>query len=272
MTVTFELTQDIGLDEDYGVTAEQVRSFGEHGWVSLPGFLSAEAVEAIRVPLAQLDFRPPPEPGGTVYVRDVSAAAASSLRKQEGLAWKHPFFRDLAISRRVAGAAVRLMGVDEALLVQDSSFYKPPGGGETSYHQDLPFFPFDRQGGITIWIALIDMEPDMGPLRYLDGSHREGPLGRFFGSDPREVYPALGERAVAAGHAMRAGDAQVHWDLTVHGAAANTSERAREAFTMRYIRADTLYTGSPHPHYSSFGMAPGSRFAEVPDFFRVGRD
>lgn len=67
---------------------------------------------------------------------------------------------------------------------------------------------------------------------------------------------------------MKAGDAQVHWDLTVHGAAADISEPAREVFTMRCIRADTLYTGSPHPHFASFGMAPGSRFDEVPDFYR----
>lgn len=269
--MTFWDSVGLGFDETYDVSEEQVRFFREHGWVRLPGLLSRKATQAIRVPLAELDFRPPPDPNGAVFLKGarVDDYAAKAMQKHEGLAWKYPFFRELGTSRLIAGACVKLMDVPEALLVQDSSYFKPAFGGETSFHQDFPFLPFDRTGSLTIWIALIDIAPDMGPLRYLEGSHRLGPLGRFMGADPRDDYAQLRDCPVAAGEFMRAGDAQVHWDLTMHGAAPNRSDQAREAYAMRFIRSDTIYTGAPHPHFDNLGIKGGSPFTDCPGLFRV---
>ena len=56
------------------------------------------------------------------------------------------------------------------------------------------------------------MTEEMGSLRYLDGSHVEGPLGFQSDSvgdpDIREQFPDLKQREVVAGGPIKAGDAR----------------------------------------------------------------
>lgn len=257
------------LDQAYQVGDDQLRAFDETSWVALPGLLDAEITEEIRQTLVDTAFRAPSAGRESVFLQSAPAAAEESFRKQEGLAWRFPLFDRLVTSPRLASAALGLMRKREGVVVQDSTYFKAAGGSPTGFHQDLPFLPYDRIGSITIWIALVDLTPDMGPLRYVEGTHRDGLLGRFIGQDLREEWPHLYDRAIGGGRAMRAGDAQAHWDLTVHGAAANTSDRAREAYAIRYLPAELVYTGSPHPHFDTIGLAPGQRFAESPLVKRI---
>ena len=160
-----------------------------------------------------------------------------------------------------------------AIFAHDSSFFKPPGAPELSFHQDHSHLPFDRHGCVTLWIALVDMSEDMGPLRYLEGSHHEGPLGL---RDPErgilEVYPQLGDRKIVPRKPLLAGDAQAHWALTVHGSAPNNTESPREAVAFRYIRSDTVYTGWRHAHFDPLHLNPGDRFRDIDLFTIVGPD
>ena len=176
----------------------------------------------------------------------------------EGMAWRIPYFMDVATSKRVASAAVQIMRREQAVFVQDISFFKPGPGTPTAMHQDYASWPFDRKGQINIWIALVDMSPDMGSLQYIEGSHQAGPLGLAGKLDVRATYPELDDRPVGGGGALRAGDARVHWDLTVHGAQANTTDRIREAYVLRFARTDTLYNGIGHPHYDLFSLPIGT--------------
>jgi hypothetical protein len=78
------------------------------------------------------------------------------------------------------------------------------------------------------------------------------------------------KREVVAGQSLQAGDAQAHWDLTVHGAGPNASERVREAYVVRYSPSDTLYTGLGHPHYDNFSLEIGQPLSNCDAFPRVG--
>jgi len=267
-----ERAEDLGLDTEYPMAEEQVTTMHEQGWAPLPGLLSKEAVEGIRARLATQQVRT--RIAATAYRRLRDGETASDVKNSnvshEAMAWKDPFFRNLATSRRLAGAAVRLMRQPNALLAEDASFTKPREGGPTNPHQDYSYRPVDRKGGIAIWIALVDISEDMGPLYYLEASHSEGPLGLHGGNDIREQYPHLFDSRIVAGKAMSAGDAQAHWDLTVHGAVPNSTDRAREAYVVRYMRVDTFYSGIGHPHFDGFQLAPGSRFADSGKFPLVG--
>jgi len=114
------------------------------------------------------------------------------------------------------------------------------------------------------------MTEEMGPLRYLRGSHREGPLGLIESRDIRDVYPRLRDSEVVGGQALKAGDAQAHWELTVHGAAPNRGPDRRDAVAFRCMRSDTIYTGLTHPHWNKFKLRPGTRFADSGQFPRIG--
>lgn len=259
-------TDDRGLDTPYPVTAEQARSLREDSWASVPGLLDAETVAAVRDALLAA------EPRTTISGPDKPPADPNALLSHEGVAWRDPYLRSVATSRRVASAVVGLTGQADALFCQDISFFKPEGANPITYHQDYSYWPFDRKGCVTLWIALVDLTPEMGPLRYLKGSHLEGPLGLIEETDIRDRYPHLRDSEVVGGVAMKAGDTQAHWELTLHGSARNKGPGRREAVAFRYIRSDTIYIGLTHPHYDQFGLEPGKRFIDNPNFPHIGPD
>jgi len=68
------------------------------------------------------------------------------------------------------------------------AIYRPPGAPPLAYHRDSPYFMFDPNPVATVWIALDDMAPDLGPLTYVKGSHlwgdgRVGSSQNFFEGD-----------------------------------------------------------------------------------------
>lgn len=258
------------LDHPYPVSDDQIEHFHREGWVRLPGLLDAGTVAGILDGLDSGAERVKP----TATEKWMTASAYSKvLTSHDGMAWKQPFFHQLGTSARLTSAALRLMRCEEGLFIHDMSFIKPASDGlQTPYHQDFPHWPFDRVGAITVWVALTDLSVDMGPLRFLAGSHHEPPLGRFsrgVGDDMREAVPHLADYPIAGGQQLRAGDATVHMDLTVHGAGPNTTDRVRAAYTARYMPTDVLYTGSPHRHFDRFGLTAGASFSESADIPRV---
>ncbi len=256
-------TGDRGLDTPYPVTEEQVRSLQQDSWASLPGLLDADTATALRDALLAA------EPRTTISGPTKPAADPTALLSHEGVAWRDPFVRSVATSRRLSSAVVALTEQADALFCQDISFFKPEGAAPITYHQDYSYWPFDRKGCVTLWIALVDLTADMGSLRYLKGSHLEGPLGLIEQRDIRETYPHLRDSEVVGGQAMQAGDARAHWELTLHGSGRNKGPGRREAVAFRYIRSDTIYIGLTHPHYDQFGLEPGQRFVDNDAFPHV---
>jgi ectoine hydroxylase-related dioxygenase (phytanoyl-CoA dioxygenase family) len=269
------------LDREYPLTDAQVRRLYEDGWTRLSGLLDKPVLEAIRSRLVRMKERPhvitgsyragdkPAQSGLDENMQERSAASLQPNILHDALSWNDPFFLSVSTSRRVGGVATRLMMKSEALLVQDVSFIKPVGAGASLMHQDFAYWPFDRKGSITIWIALVDMTPEMAPLQYVQQSHREGPLGMSNGVDIRDMYPHLWDRSLGGGTALSAGDAQVHWDLTVHGANAHTGGPTREAYAVRFAPVDTIYTGTGHPHFDTLCMNVGDKLGSCPKLPRV---
>lgn len=264
-----EGAEGLGLDAEYPVSEEQVTSLYGQGWAPVPGLLGKGVVEGIRARLAKERPRDNDAVTQSYRANDKGPRVVNTNRSHEAMAWRDPFFKQVATSRRLASAAVQLMKQPHALLAQDISFIKPAGSGRTQPHQDYAYFPLDRKGTVTLWIALVDMSEDMGPLHYVEGSHLEGPLGLHGGLDIRETYPHLFDRKIVAGTPLAAGDAQAHWDLTVHGAAPNATDTAREAYVVRYTRTDTIYSGIGHPHFDSFDLTPGTPLADTGQFPEV---
>jgi hypothetical protein len=253
------------MDTPYPITDEQVRSLNEDSWARLPGLLDPETTERLRLALLAAAPRTTIS-GPTKQKNDIP-----TLLSHEGVGWNNADVRTIATSPRVAGAVCALLRQRDALFAQDISFFKKPGASEIKFHQDYSYWPFDRQGCVTLWIALSDMDENMGPLRYIKGSHKEGPLGLIEPTDIRDDYPQLWDKEIVGGQPLKAGDAQAHWELTLHGSAANENPtRDREAVALRYIRSDTRYLGLTHPHYDQFELTPGQKFVESPDFPHIG--
>jgi hypothetical protein len=238
------------------VTDEETAAFRARGWAFVPGLLTeAEArdlarrardlvgADARHVAREGIDL--PPEVVGNAYSSFSNAWDAD------------PRFHDLSRAPGLGRLAARLLGRDcEFRFGGDAVLTKQPAGGTVSrptfVHQDQSFLPFDRTS-LTVWIALDEVTPDMGPLQFRSGSHHVGPLGRTVRLDE---WVQLEDCPESAAHHMRPGDATVHHSLTFHGTSANSSDRVRWAYVAGVIPADTLYTGLPVPEYNGLGLQP----------------
>lgn len=98
-------------------------------------------------------------------------------------------FRQLACNK-VLGKIVSELGcwLDVGTrLAQDQIWAKPPNAPNLSYHRDTPYFMFHPNHVITVWVALDNMDEELGPLEYVVGSHkwsgRVGSSNQFFDPD-----------------------------------------------------------------------------------------
>ncbi len=261
------------LDQEYGISDENITKFRQDGWAPLPGLLDPGlANEILERLVGSENLVKPSSTEKWMTENDYSKV----LRMHDGMAWKDAWFKEIALSPRLTSLALKLMGKEEGLFIHDMSFFKPGTEGEpTPHHQDFCHWPFDRTGAFTIWIALTDIDEDMGPLYFLPGSHREGPLGRYShraGDDMCAANPGLLERyGKQAGKPLRAGDATVHLDLMIHGANGNSTGKDRAAYTLRYMPTDILYTGAPHRHFDQFNLTSGEKIANSPGIPKISR-
>lgn len=259
------------LDEPYALAGDDLAVFDERGWLFLEGLLSPDLAGTLAAECLEWSST-----HRTIDAAPLDAAAnnhATSLEIQRqhvlynNIDRDSPAFRDAVLSRRVGSIASQLLRCDPVQFFRSSVFSKLPsrdGGGPTSLHQDFPFTPFDRSRSLTLWIALVDLTEDMGPLRFVDGSSRFGVLGRDELYRPESDYIARRSEEegwqLSAPRAMRAGDATVHADLTLHGADANVGDRPRLGWSVYYLDPATLYTGAPSSHVDEYGLVPNRPF------------
>ena len=247
------------------VTADEVAFYREHGWVKLDGLVRRDVVAAM------LDW------GKHERERHLAAEASDtgSQVRDHGIWTEWRFvatdderepFRSVALSPEMGRNAQLLIGRDVPVRYwYDLVAVKVPSGEEgaserTGYHQDLPNHPQDRIGTLTIWIALDDVSPEQGSMRFVSGSHREGPLGRG-ARDQLEEYPALLDRLeLSPPLYLHPGDATCHDGLTIHGAPANTGTKARWSFIVDYFPDDVRYNGAPYKRTDDIALQTGERF------------
>ena len=128
----------------------------------------------------------------------------------------------------------------------------------SGFHCDSPEHGSDRVGELQFWLALAEVTPAMGPMRFVNRSHREF-LGTVFNQDKDDLggqaghrasgnildqYPllpqVLGMSAPEETH-YQLGDCTVHHGYCAHGSINNTTDRDRCSYLFSYSPADTRY-------------------------------
>ncbi|HWL42010.1 MAG TPA: phytanoyl-CoA dioxygenase family protein [Ilumatobacter sp.] len=231
--------------EARAVTEDEIAFFRHNGWVKLPALVSPDAAAEM---LAE--------------AKRLLGPTGAEHRGRDGLDvafdWWNDYhypsrqgvepFRSLARSGAMGRNAQRMMGRPIAVrhFADMIGARAPVGGGkdaETTYHQDYPGGQFDRAGNVVFWIALNDMPPERGVMRFVSGAHREGSLG-YRPPDLFDRYPYLLDRyELSEPMHLSPGDATVHGQYTFHGSPANTTDEPRWHFSTIYIPADMRWTG-----------------------------
>lgn len=154
-------------------------------------------------------------------------------------------------ARRFAKLAADLMGVAAVRLYHDQALFKEPGGGPTPWHQDQFYWPLATEHTITMWMPLVEVTREMGPMEFASRSQRLGNLGDFAIGDEsqREFQRIVEDRELRVGGYERfePGDASFHSGWTLHRAPGNDSDRMREVMTVIYFDAAAEVGPLDHP-------------------------
>ena len=222
------------LDSDYDVPKATLAGFARDGHACLKKLVSHDELAGFRPPL-------------TSVVNAVDGAADrqgriddySKLFIQVTNVWRlDPLARRVVFARRFAGVAARLLGVPAVRLYHDQALFKPPGSGRTPWHQDRWYWPLATDRTVTMWLALVDVPAEAGPMRFAAGSHRATSLGNAGISEgnDRRLAALIEERGWPVVSApLAAGDATFHLGGLLHSAGGNTSDTVREALTVIYF-------------------------------------
>jgi ectoine hydroxylase-related dioxygenase (phytanoyl-CoA dioxygenase family) len=256
---------DLPLHPARPIRDEEVAQFGRDGVVCLRGMFDAAWSRLLH--------------DAAIEVMESGAGRVREPRLEQG---QGRFYSNVYLSdlderfRRLRDAspapeiAATMMRAERVRFFYDQLFIKAPGtAAPTPWHNDLPFWPFQGNDLVSIWIALTPVSKATSGVQYVAGSHRWNRMFRAVtpDHDPRfmderlEVCPDYGAgeggpdvRLVSWD--MAPGDVLCHHPLTVHGAAGNASAtQARIGLSIRYLGADVRW--DPRPHTMSLRRDPG---------------
>ncbi|HEX3463981.1 MAG TPA: phytanoyl-CoA dioxygenase family protein [Candidatus Elarobacter sp.] len=170
-------------------------------------------------------------------------------------------FQRLIVSERLAGLFRALRGTELAGTAPGSNGLRIDRPSDdrrlAPWHQEFQY-QFRSLDGVTFWIPLVPVTPEMGPVVLARGSHRGGvePLVDASGNGEAETafgaYGALriadettiAERYELCAPTSKPGDLFAFDFLTLHASGANAGTRARWTVQIRYFNFSDEYGAS----------------------------
>jgi ectoine hydroxylase-related dioxygenase (phytanoyl-CoA dioxygenase family) len=256
---------------------DEVERYRKDGFVLAGKVLSDSTVEKLRAGLADLAKSPAPE--GTISMDLMQRDERTKKYAFDHLVflWKtRPEFREVAFSPVLARMAAQLLDTDKVVLFGDSAFIKPPQkGGKLYWHQDHMAWPIDKPGGLSVWIALDEANPENGSMTFAEGSHLLGerlPVDSPTGEVLRTTYVGGDRTRGQAGRDLSAsgldpitspqeeglpevktyyhpGECSFHDTLVWHSSGYNTTGTIRRAYGIRYIDGHRIWLGEQKAFY-----------------------
>lgn len=220
----------------YELTDSEVRFYHEYGYLPLPGFVDAAAVETLREEVfAALEANGVP--------RDSLNKATTTADKLQQCP---QYLEGSALDQLINGehslaVASRLIGGQAIRYLPFTAVKAAGGGGAFHLHQDNNYTRHDPAlGSMNIWVALGDMTPQNGCLQIVPGSHA-GQLDSRNSDDGDAHQQVDVDPITAVPIRMRAGDAVAFTRWTVHGSGPNTSDEPRVGYALQYHRDDVRW-------------------------------
>lgn len=149
---------------------------------------------------------------------------------------------DLIKHPALGALAAQVCGAEWVQVWWVQLLYKPPGSGDVNvgWHQDRNYWGAWEEGSelFTAWIALSEVGPADGPMRFVRGSHQWGllPGSDFFGQDlaqqKRELVAQANGEWVEVAATLPKGGVSFHHCLTLHGSGPNSSAGPRRSLAV----------------------------------------
>ena len=241
------------------LTDEQRNFWEENGYLALSGFYSEKEVKAIdsivenmwanaskQHPKLTADIFLETPNSKRIYFKDIPAEAKNMPYKLNDLYLISKLVRDMIVGERLGPIIGDLLDGD-ALACNSLNFER---GSQQHDHVDSFYMTPPVQNKLAAsWIALEDVHPDSGPLRYFAGSHKIPPY--IFSNGTPTAVPGEHEQAEAyidqqvkemglkdEVFCAKAGDVFIwHGQLLHGGTAIKDKKRTRKSLVTHYFRA-----------------------------------
>jgi hypothetical protein len=243
------------------LTPEQVAFYHQHGYLHIPGVFSAAEVQELRGDLDwMIKLWANVGVGWTGPWRqalmDLETEAASKLIAMHDLQFYSRAWMQAVTKPAIARMMSQLLsGADEpegapVELHHSTMHVKPPETGHPfPMHQDWAFYKHADNRYVDVLVHLNDTEHANGEIRFLDGSHKLGPLehitsfvndrGQREGCTPHlpwSQYRLEDTTPVPA----KAGDLVCFNILTIHGSHVNRTTQMRRLVRVGYKHPDNV--------------------------------
>ncbi|MCH1521373.1 MAG: phytanoyl-CoA dioxygenase family protein [Arenicellales bacterium] len=242
------------------LTQEQVDYFHEFGYCAPIDVMSEDEAHALKLRV---------EAAEAAYPEDLSP----TNRNNTHLAYT--CVDEAAHHPVIVGAVSDLIGEDILLYGSVLFFKEPKSTGFVSWHQDATYMGIEPHTFITPWLALTPSNPQLGCIKAIPGSHKDGIRTHHdtFGEDnilTRGQTVAEVDEAAAVDLILRPGQMSIHHARTVHGSMPNHSNERRMGIALQaYMGPDSRQMIGEHLVQVVQGCDSGGNFAVLP---RPGSD
>ncbi|SDO19234.1 Ectoine hydroxylase-related dioxygenase, phytanoyl-CoA dioxygenase (PhyH) family [Paenibacillus sp. yr247] len=231
------------------ITEEQIAFYRENGFVQIDNIITPEEMEELRqyadeAILEEHSHSQQPDKENRGYFR---------VLNQRFNTWRdHGGMAKFSLHSRFADTARQLSGQPGVRLFHDHLLFKMPGDSKpTPWHQDLPYWPMNESGALSMWLPLDDVNEDNGCMMFVPKSHKIGKLQAIDLIEPQDIYEFVhGEeqetRQKPVIVRMKSGSCTFHDGLTFHYAHSNTTDKPRRVLAVIYMPDGITYSGKPH--------------------------
>ncbi len=240
------------------LTEDQRAQYRRDGWISIPALVDTATLDRLRAITDEFveSSRTLTESNILFDLDTGHSAEEPRLRRLSSPTDLHEDYWEFASDSVITDVVTDLLGPDVKFHHSKLNFKAPRGGEEVKWHQDIQFWPHTNYDLLTVGVFLEDVEPGMGEVGFVPGSH-DGPLYDLYDEDDvwtgalRDADLDDANVTDAVYPVGPAGSITVHSCRTVHGSAPNSSDRPRPLLLQTYAAADAysytdLVRQSPH--------------------------
>lgn len=238
------------------LTEEQIRFYRENGFVQVDNVITPEELEELREYLDEAMTIT----DGNSFSTDREGGAYYRVLNQKVNTWRdHAGMAKYVLHPRFAEMARQLIGAKAVRLFHDHALLKMPGDSKpTPWHQDLPYWPMNESGGMSIWLTLDDVDENNGCMMFVPGSQKVGKLKGIDFTNPHDINDYVDDPEIVRKQPvivrMKAGSCTFHDGLTFHYAHANHTDKPRRVLAVIYMPDGVTYSGKKHPVTEGKGL------------------
>ncbi|KAI8888715.1 PhyH-domain-containing protein [Backusella circina FSU 941] len=234
--------------ESYNLTAEQIQSYNDNGFLLIQDFFSPKEHKALESYCTEFQNWGKEKGKWMQYYEVNTSSGESQLCRTENFTPYHDGMNSYVRSPRLLEVLKRLHG-EEYVLFKEKVNYKLPGGGGFPAHQDAPaFVQFGQASHMTVMFTIDPTTDANGCLQVVPGSHKNDYERRIL---PQEKHDGSISTEWCEKHEWtpvycQPGSVLIFGAYLAHRSGDNTTEKSRKAV---YLTYNASSEGDLRDHY-----------------------